>query len=81
MRVAMTALSTLKQEITEIGKRLSDRGLVAGTDGNISVRIDNDRILVTPSGVAKGRLAVESVVMVDLTGKTHLLTTICLFSF
>ncbi len=44
----------LKQKICEIGKRLWKLGFVAGNDGNISVKYDNDTILTTPTGVSKG---------------------------
>ncbi len=44
----------LKQKICEIGKRLWQLGFVAGNDGNISVKYDNDTILTTPTGVSKG---------------------------
>jgi L-fuculose-phosphate aldolase len=43
-------------------------GLVAGTDGNIAVRLSGDRVLVTPSGRAKGELKPEDLVEVDLAG-------------
>ena len=44
----------MKKAICSYGKLLYDRGMLAGTDGNISVRLDDERILITPSGVAKG---------------------------
>lgn len=46
-----------------------ERGLIAGTDGNIAVRLAGDRVLVTPSGCAKGELAPEDLVEVDLAGR------------
>ena len=55
--------------VIEIGQRLYDRGMIAGTEGNISVRLDDDRIIVTPSGLAKGRLSPEEMVIVDSNGK------------
>ncbi|MBI1723129.1 MAG: class II aldolase/adducin family protein [Gemmatimonadetes bacterium] len=45
-----------------------ERGLIAGTDGNIAVRLAGDRVLVTPSGRAKGELSPEDLVEVDLAG-------------
>ena len=59
----------MRKTLAETGKRLYDRGLLAGTDGNISVRLDDDRILVTPSGLPKGRLTPDSMVIVDVNGK------------
>jgi len=59
----------MKRAVVEIGKRLSQRGLVSGTDGNISVRLDDDRILITPAGMAKGQLSPDDMVVVDINGK------------
>ena len=64
------SVSTLTaKEIAELGRRLYDRGMIAGTDGNISSRIDNGRILITPSGKCKGRLAPEDMIAIDQNGK------------
>ena len=46
--------SAAGREICEVGRRVYERGYVAGNDGNISVRLAADRILCTPSGVSKG---------------------------
>lgn len=59
----------MKKEIADIGRLLYERGFLAGTDGNISVRLDDDRIMITPSGLAKGRLSAEDMVIVDINGK------------
>jgi L-fuculose-phosphate aldolase len=56
------------RDICRVGRRLMERGLVAGTDGNIAVRLAGDRVLVTPSGRAKGELSPEDLVEVDLAG-------------
>jgi L-fuculose-phosphate aldolase len=47
---------------------MADRQLIAGTDGNISVRLGPDRIMVTPTGRHKGKLTPENMVVVDLRG-------------
>lgn len=60
---------SMKNEIVQIGKRLAVTGMIAGTDGNISVRLDDDRIMMTPSGLAKGRLQPDDMVIVDLSGR------------
>lgn len=60
---------TMKNHIVSIGRRLSERGLVAGTDGNISVRLETDRIMITPAGKAKGYLNSDDMVIVDSNGK------------
>lgn len=52
-----------------VGRRLMERGLIAGAEGNIAVRLDADRVLVTPAGRAKGALAADDLVEVDLAGR------------
>ncbi len=56
-----------REEIVRIGKLLHERGYVAATDGNISVRL-NGRILTTPTGMSKGMMTVEDLVLTDLDG-------------
>jgi len=65
----MSTPFTMKKEICDIGKLLYERGMLAGTDGNISVKLDDDRIMVTPSGIAKGRMNPDEMVIVDINGK------------
>ena len=59
----------MRKSVAEIGRRLYDRGMLAGTDGNLSVRLDDDRILITPAGQAKGWLKPDDLVLVDINGK------------
>jgi len=56
----------LRREITEAGRRLWRDGLVAHTDGNISVRLDDEWVLITPSGVNKGALKPHQILKVRL---------------
>lgn len=60
---------TTRKAVVEIGSRLAAKGLVAGTDGNISVKLDNGRIMITPSGLPKGRLSPDDLLIVDENGK------------
>lgn len=59
----------LRADIVEIGRRIYDRGFVASNDGNISVRLDGDRLLTTPTGVSKGFMTPDMMVTTDLTGQ------------
>ena len=59
----------LKQDLVEVGRRMYDKGFVASNDGNISVRLSDRAILVTPSGVSKGYMSVSDLLTVDLNGK------------
>lgn len=54
--------------IAATGRDLNQRGLLASYEGNISVRLDAERVLTTPSGVHKGRLTPGEMVMVDRSG-------------
>jgi L-fuculose-phosphate aldolase len=58
----------LRADIVEVGRRLYAKGLIAGNEGNVSVR-SGDRLYVTPSGVCKGFLEPEDVVVTDLDGR------------
>lgn len=57
-----------REEIVRFGKSLYDRGFVVATDGNLSVRLDRDVMLITPSNMSKGMMAPEDLVLVDLQG-------------
>ena len=59
----------LRAGIVEVGRRLWARGFVASNDGNISVRIGPDRLLVTPASVSKGFMTPEMMVVTDLQGR------------
>lgn len=58
-----------KQEIIEIGRRVWQKEWVAANDGNISCRISDDEVLCTPTGVSKGFLSIEDLIVVDLQGR------------
>lgn len=59
----------LRQRIVEIGRLIHQKGMVAAGDGNLSVRLDRDRLLVTPTGFSKGFLDPEQLIVVDLNGE------------
>lgn len=59
----------LRELICQAGHRLYQKNYLASCDGNISYRISNDRILITPTGVSKGFLNPKSLAVVDLSGK------------
>jgi L-fuculose-phosphate aldolase len=58
-----------RQDIVEVGRRLWVRGFVASNDGNISVRLDDERLLMTPASVSKGFMNPEMMVITDLDGR------------
>lgn len=57
--------------IARVCRRLYERGLVAGPDGNVSVRLRDGSILVTPSGMSKVDVTLDDLVLVDVDGKVR----------
>ena len=58
----------LRLAIIECGRIAYERHLVTSNDGNISARMENGNILITPSGISKGRLNADDMIVVDLDG-------------
>ena len=54
--------------IVRFGRQLHDSGFVAATDGNLSVRLDEHRLLVTPTCMSKGMMRPADMVIVDMEG-------------
>jgi len=59
----------LRRDLAEFGRMLHAQGFVAATDGNLSVRLDRERVLITPTGFSKGMMHPEDMIIVDLRGK------------
>jgi len=58
-----------REDICRFGKLLHDRSYIAATDGNLSVRLDSDAILCTPTMMSKGMMEPEDLVVVNLAGR------------
>jgi L-fuculose-phosphate aldolase len=58
----------LREEIICAGRMMYERGWIAANDGNITARLDRDRILATPAGVCKGRMSPEDILVCDNEG-------------
>jgi L-fuculose-phosphate aldolase len=58
----------IAEEIVTVCRRLYVRGLIAGQDGNVSVRLDGGHILVTPAGLSKVDVTADSLVELTLDG-------------
>lgn len=69
--VVMIKLTQLREAIVTVGRQLAAKGLISGADGNISVRLEDGRILVTPSGARKGELTTEAIVLTDAEGLNY----------
>jgi L-fuculose-phosphate aldolase len=65
----MATESSLRSDIVEVGRRMYARGYTASNDGNISVRLDTNRLLMTPKGVAKGFMSPDMMCITDLEGR------------
>jgi L-fuculose-phosphate aldolase len=59
----------IREEIVEVGRRLYARGFIASNDGNISVRLDDQRLITTPKGVSKGFMTPDIMVITDFDGR------------
>ena len=57
-----------RQDIVEVGRLVYQKGWVAANDGNISIRLDQETILSTPTGVSKGMMHPDDLITVDYEG-------------
>lgn len=64
----MTELNQLKQDVIDIGRWVDSHNWCPATSGNLSARIDDQRILITVSGNAKGALTEDDLMEVDAKG-------------
>jgi L-fuculose-phosphate aldolase len=59
----------LRKEIVLVGKLMYERGLIVATDGNISARLPDGAILITPTGLCKGLMTPDQLIVIDLEGR------------
>jgi L-fuculose-phosphate aldolase len=67
--VSSRAEEQIRADIVEAGRRMYERGFVASNDGNISSRLDDRRLITSPTGVSKGFMTPDMMVIVDYDGK------------
>ena len=67
--MAQRSEQQLREDIVEVGRRLYARGYTASNDGNISLRLDAARLLMTPTSVCKGFMSTDMMCITDLDGK------------
>jgi L-fuculose-phosphate aldolase len=58
----------LRRDICEVGRRLYQSGLAVGSDGNLSVLLNEEEILISPTRVCKGFMEPDDIIKVDRTG-------------
>jgi len=59
-------IATATDALIAGGRRLGARGLISAGEGNLSVRLDTERLLVTPTGLRKDELGPDDLVIVRL---------------
>ena len=59
----------IRADIVEAGRRLYARAYIASNDGNISARLDDQRLIATPKSVSKGFMTPDMMVIVDYEGR------------
>ncbi|MEN8153164.1 MAG: class II aldolase/adducin family protein [Acidobacteriota bacterium] len=58
----------IRREISLFGKKIYNKGFVAASDGNISVRAIGDRFFITPAGSCLGSFNINDISYLDLNG-------------
>jgi L-fuculose-phosphate aldolase len=58
-----------RERICEVSKDLWDRGLIGAAEGNVTCRLDDGRVLATPTGAIKGKLSAQDIACVSLDGE------------
>jgi L-fuculose-phosphate aldolase len=66
---AQASESDLRQALVECGRICYDRRLLSSNDGNLSVRLSGDRVLITAAGVSKGRMSVKDILCIPSDGQ------------
>jgi L-fuculose-phosphate aldolase len=59
----------LREDIVRVGRLMFDKGWIAANDGNITIRLDDGRILATPTGVSKGMMRPEDLILCNSQGE------------
>lgn len=59
----------LRHDIVQIGRMMAEKGWIAASDGNISARLPDGRVLATPAGACKGMLTEDHPIVCGLDGK------------
>jgi L-fuculose-phosphate aldolase len=61
-------LEQLRQDIVDVGKLVYQKSWVAANDGNISIRLDSQRVLCTPTAISKGMMHPDDLIICDYEG-------------
>lgn len=69
MQRAFVSESAAREQLVAVCHRLYQKSLIAAGDGNVSMKLGDDRILVTPTGFNKGLIRAEDLIITDLHGR------------
>src|SRR5918998_578405 len=69
---------TARREIVRVGELMYQRGYVVSSDGNLSVRLDDGRVVATPTQTSKGRMTEDSLAVTDLAIDQPILSEVIL---
>jgi L-fuculose-phosphate aldolase len=58
-----------RHDLVNVCHRIYEKGWVAMNDGNVSIRLDSDRVLCTPTAVSKGMVELDDLIVVDMEGQ------------
>ena len=61
--------SDARKLIVEVGRLMYERSYVVSSDGNVSIRLDENRVLATPTMTSKGRMTEDSLAVTDIDGR------------
>lgn len=59
----------VRKQICEIGKRIYSNGFIAANDGNITVKLNDNELIATPTGVSKGFMTPDMLIKVNMRGE------------
>jgi L-fuculose-phosphate aldolase len=62
-------MGKIRNHIVQVSKMMYEKGMANAFEGNVSV-IENDKIYITPSGICKGFLTPDMIVVTDMKGQT-----------
>lgn len=66
----MQRTQEIKQQIIRVAQQLHSKNMLAAADGNISYRIDDENILITPTGKSKANIKPQEIAVINLAGET-----------
>ena len=64
----MESIWKIREEIVYWSRKVQEYGYVSATDGNLSMRLDENRVIITPSGVPKGEVTLDAPIIMDMDG-------------